>query len=98
MPRHACSCLVGRVRCASPSTAITTPGAYCQKVWLWLEEKRILSDPQVTMFCYGEKERWYKQVVPSGMLPALELDGRLYTESDVILQALEGFRSPSRPG
>ena len=28
------------------------------------------------MFCYGEKERWYKQVVPSGMLPALELDGR----------------------
>jgi glutathione S-transferase len=42
------------------------------------------------MFCYGEKERWYKQKVPSGMLPALELDGRFITESDDILIALEG--------
>ncbi|MDA0727371.1 MAG: glutathione S-transferase family protein, partial [Cyanobacteria bacterium] len=49
-------------------------------------------------FCYGEKERWYKQVVPSGMLPALELDGRLYTESDVILQALEDAFGPLEAG
>ena len=41
------------------------------------------------MFCYGEKEAWYKRVVPSGMLPALELDGELITESDVILAHLE---------
>jgi glutathione S-transferase len=32
---------------------------YCQKVWLWLEEKRIpYRIRKVTMFCYGEKERW----------------------------------------
>jgi glutathione S-transferase len=44
---------------------------------------------KVTMFCYGEKEAWYKRKVPSGMLPALELDGRIITESDDILLALE---------
>jgi glutathione S-transferase len=64
---------------------------YCQKVWLWLEEKQIpYRIEKVTMFCYGEKESWYKQKVPSGMLPALELDGRFITESDDILIALEG--------
>lgn len=68
---------------------------YCQKVWLWLEEKRIPYRIQkVTMFCYGEKERWYKQKVPSGMLPAVELDGRLITESDDILLALERAFGP----
>lgn len=63
---------------------------YCQKVWLWLEEKQIpYRIEKVTMFCYGEKESWYKRKVPSGMLPAIELDGRLITESDDILIALE---------
>lgn len=63
---------------------------YCQKVWLFLEEKQIpYKIEKVTMFCYGEKEAWYKQKVPSGMLPALELDGKVITESDDILLALE---------
>lgn len=63
---------------------------YCQKVWLWLEEKQIpYAIKKVTMFCYGEKEAWYKRLVPNGMLPALQLDGRLITESDDILLALE---------
>jgi glutathione S-transferase len=63
---------------------------YCQKIWLWLEEKQIpYRIEKVTMFCYGEKESWYKQKVPSGMLPAVELDGRIITESDEILLALE---------
>ena len=68
---------------------------YCQKVWLWLEEKRIpYRIEKVTMFCYGEKEAWYKRKVPSGMLPALELDGRMITESDDILMALERTFGP----
>jgi glutathione S-transferase len=63
---------------------------YCQKIWLWLEEKQIpYRIEKVTMFCYGEKESWYKRKVPSGMLPAVELDGRMITESDDILLALE---------
>ncbi|NEQ97065.1 MAG: glutathione S-transferase family protein, partial [Cyanothece sp. SIO2G6] len=68
---------------------------YCQKVWLWLEEKQIpYRIEKVTMFCYGQKEAWYKRKVPSGMLPALELDGRLVTESDDILLALEQAFGP----
>ncbi len=63
---------------------------YCQKIWLWLEEKQIpYRVEKVTMFCYGEKESWYKRKVPSGMLPAIELDGRIIKESDDILIALE---------
>jgi len=63
---------------------------YCQKVWLWLEEKQIpYRIEKVTMFCYGQKESWYKNIVPGGMLPALKLDGRIITESDDILLALE---------
>lgn len=72
---------------------------YCQKVWLWLEEKQIpYRIEKVTMFCYGEKESWYKRKVPSGMLPALELDGRLITESDDILMALERAFGPLGQG
>ncbi len=68
---------------------------YCQKIWLWLEEKQIpYRIEKVTMFCYGEKESWYKRKVPSGMLPAVELDGRLITESDDILLALEAAFGP----
>lgn len=77
---------------------------YCQKVWLWLEEKQIpYRIEKVTMFCYGEKESWYKRKVSSGMLPAIslngnsagtELDGRLITESDDILLALEQAFGP----
>ncbi len=63
---------------------------YCQKVWLWLESKKIpYQVKKVTMHCYGNKENWYLKKVPSGMLPALELDKRIITESDQILLELE---------
>ena len=72
---------------------------YCQKIWLWLEEKKIPYRIQkVTMFCYGQKEDWYKRIVPSGMLPALALDGRIITESDDILLALEQAFGPLGAG
>lgn len=63
---------------------------YCQKVWLWLEWKRIPYEvKKVTMRCYGKKEPWYLQKVPSGIFPAIELDNKLITESDRILLNLE---------
>ncbi len=72
---------------------------YCQKIWLWLEEKQIpYRIEKVTMFCYGEKENWYKRLVPSGMLPAIALDGRIITESDDILMALERVFGPLGAG
>jgi glutathione S-transferase len=72
---------------------------YCQKVWLWLEERRIpYRVRKVTMNCYGHKEDWYRRLVPSGMLPALELDGELITESDQILGAIESAFGPLHRG
>lgn len=63
---------------------------YCQKVWLWLEEQQVpYRVRKVSMFCYGDKEEWFLRRVPSGMLPVLELDGQLLSESDRILAALE---------
>lgn len=68
---------------------------YCQKVWLYLEEMRVpYKIAKVTMFCYGEKEAWYTKKVRSGMLPAIELDGRIITDSDEVLAALEGQFGP----
>jgi glutathione S-transferase len=72
---------------------------YCQKVWLWLEASRVpYTVRKVTMRCYlgaGEKkEPWFTALVPSGMLPALTLDGTLVTESDVILARLEAAFGP----
>ena len=68
---------------------------YCQKVWLWLEFRRIpYRIRKVTMRCYGPKEPWFTALVPSGMLPALDLDGRLITESDRILESLERSFGP----
>eukprot|EP00730_Choanoeca_flexa_P015389 TRINITY_DN7056_c0_g1_i1.p1 TRINITY_DN7056_c0_g1~~TRINITY_DN7056_c0_g1_i1.p1 ORF type:complete len:456 (+),score=88.06 TRINITY_DN7056_c0_g1_i1:48-1415(+) len=62
---------------------------YCEKVWLFLEAKRIpYRIEKVNMWCYGKKDE-YMRMVPSGMLPAAIMDGSLYTESDVILDVLE---------
>lgn len=72
---------------------------YCQKVWLWLEFRRVpYRIRKVTMRCYGPKEPWFTAKVPSGMLPALELDGRLFTESDRILEVLEQAFGPLGAG
>ncbi|WP_320674370.1 glutathione S-transferase family protein [Prochlorococcus sp. MIT 1341] len=68
---------------------------YCQKIWLWLEWKQIpYRIKKVTMRCYGKKEGWYLKKVPTGMLPAIEIDQRLITESDLILMALEKAFGP----
>lgn len=70
---------------------------YCQKVALFLELKKIpYRVRKVTMFCYGQKEAWFTAVVPSGMLPALQLrpGGDVITESDDILAALEASHGP----
>ncbi len=68
---------------------------YCQKVWLWLEWKKIpYQIKKATMRCYGEKEDWYLKKVPSGIFPAIELDKEVITESDQILTRLEKAFGP----
>ncbi len=63
---------------------------YCQKIWLWLEYKRIpYRVKKINMFCYGQKETWFLDKVRSGKLPAIEFKGQIVTESDDIIAFLE---------
>ena len=63
---------------------------YCQKIWLWLEYKRIpYRVKKINMFCYGQKETWFLDKVRSGKLPAIEFKGEIVTESDDIVAFLE---------
>ncbi len=68
---------------------------YCQKVWLWLEWKRIpYQTKKASMRCYGNKEDWYLRKVPSGIFPAVEIGQQIFTESDQILLELEKLFGP----
>ncbi len=63
---------------------------YCQKIWLWLEFKKIpYRVKKINMFCYGQKESWFLEKVRSGKLPAIEFKGKVITESDEIIAFLE---------
>ena len=63
---------------------------YCQKIWLWLEFKKIpYRVKKINMFCYGQKESWFLNKVSSGKLPAIEFKGQVITESDSIIAFLE---------
>ncbi|CAI7776000.1 unnamed protein product [Closterium sp. NIES-53] len=63
---------------------------YCERVWLQLEEKQIpYVVEKINMRCYGPKPDWFMQMVPSGLLPVLKLDGRVITESLDIMFAIE---------
>jgi glutathione S-transferase len=63
---------------------------YCEKVVLQLEEKRIPYEiRKINMRCYGPKPADFMAKVPSGLLPVLEVDGRVVTESATIMALLE---------
>jgi len=63
---------------------------YCQKIWLWLEFKKIpYRVKKINMFCYGQKESWFLEKVSSGKLPAIQFKGLIITESDDIIAFLE---------
>lgn len=63
---------------------------YCQKTWLLLEEKRIPHRiEKINMRSYGDKPREFLAKVPRGLLPAIEIDGRMMTESLEIMQTLD---------
>ncbi len=68
---------------------------YCQKIWLWLEWKKIpYLVKKASMRCYGQKEEWYLKKVPSGIFPAIEINQKVVTESDRILLLLESIYGP----
>jgi len=63
---------------------------YCFKIWLQLEEKRIpYIVEKVPMRCYGDKPQSFYQLSPSGGIPVAIIKGRVISESDDIMTALE---------
>jgi len=64
---------------------------YCQRVSMQLELKRIPHIiRKVNMRCYGPKPAYFMKMVPSGLLPVIELDGGgPLTESMDIMFAIE---------
>ena len=71
---------------------------YCEKVILQLEEKRIpYIIEKINMRCYGDKPPEFMAKVPSGLLPVLEIDGKIITESAIIQQLLEQLYPDNSP-
>ena len=63
---------------------------YCEKVWLQLEEKRIpYRVEKSALRCYGDKTPAHLRADPRGMLPVAIVKGRVISESNEIMQALE---------
>lgn len=57
---------------------------------LLIEEKEVpVQICLVNMRSYGDKPREFLQKVPSGLLPALEVNGKIITESQVIMELLD---------
>lgn len=67
---------------------------YCQKVWMFLEEKRIpYRVEKINMRCYGEKPASFQRLQPSGAIPVAIIDGTVYNQSNDIIYALEQLYS-----
>lgn len=63
---------------------------YCQKTMLLVEEKQVpIKIDLVPMRSYGDKPREFMRKVPNGLLPAIEVQGQVITESQVIMELLD---------
>lgn len=55
-----------------------------------LEEKRIpYTVEKITSMSYGKRPESYLKINPKGLVPAIDLDGKIYTDSEVISRVLE---------
>ncbi|GAB5368464.1 hypothetical protein AAMO2058_001321500 [Amorphochlora amoebiformis] len=71
---------------------------YCEKVWLMLEEKRIPYKINfVPMSCYGRKPQEFLQIQPSGGIPVAIIKGKVISESNDILSAIESLYPDQHP-
>lgn len=66
---------------------------YCERVVFALEEKEI--PYRVEYIALDSKPQWYLDIVPTGLVPAAKVKGKLIYESKDILLALEEKFSPS---
>ena len=66
---------------------------FCERVWFALEEKGIPFE--VEFIDLRNKPKWYTDMVPTGLVPAVKIEGKLVYESKDILLALEERFGPS---
>lgn len=68
-----------------------------QKTMLLVEEKRIpLQISLINMRSYGDKPADFLRKVPGGLLPAIEVNGRIITESQVIMELFDQEFGPDQ--
>ncbi|MDZ8027407.1 MAG: glutathione S-transferase family protein [Nostoc sp. DedQUE01] len=67
---------------------------FCERVWFALEEKEI---PFATEFIdLSNIPQWYRDLVPTSLVPGAKIEGKLVYESkDILLVLEERFSSPS---
>jgi len=67
---------------------------FCERVWLALEEKGI--DYDTAFIDLRDKPVWFKQMVPTALVPAATIDGELVWESlDILIKLEEAFPTPA---
>ena len=70
---------------------------YCQKIWMALEAKQIpYKVEKINMRCYGDKPASFLKIQPGGQIPVAIINGRVYGQSNDILQALEALPQSKR--
>lgn len=63
---------------------------------LLVEEKQVpIQIELVPMRSYGDKPQEFMRKVPGGLLPAIEVNGKIITESSVIMELLDQWHPPS---
>jgi glutathione S-transferase len=70
---------------------------YCQKVWIALEYLQIpYRVEKINMRCYGEKPASFLRIQPGGQIPVAVINGKVYGQSNDILEALEALPQNKR--
>lgn len=87
-----------RCRATNFSRAYIAPSCrsnHSQKMMLLVEEKRVpVHISLVPMRSYGDKPQSFTRKVPSGLLPAMEVNGQIITESSVIMELIDRWHTP----
>lgn len=66
---------------------------YCASVWMMLEEKQLpYTMKRINLLSYGEKPEWLYDVSGTGLMPVLEVGGRILRESVDICKFIDWWR------
>lgn len=66
---------------------------YCASVWMMLEEKQMAyTMKRINLLSYGEKPEWIIDISGTGLMPVLEVGGRMLRESVDICKFIDWWR------